>query len=177
MFAKKMFELRLGWINKNICSDRHSQEIKHRCEHYATNIGNRKKLLVKIIPLINLLLATENVKIGFIRTMKYIATVIVIVVEYMVECDRWSIEVEGLWLTGDCVTKMGLSPYASEIHKDACTILSQNVISFFSHSVKPRVILQADRLMLENSEKATLNIKMPSNCLHDGLPNFQKSIC
>ena len=169
-----MFELWLGWINKYICS---SQEIKRRCEHYATNIVNRKKLLLKIIPLINLPLATENVKINLIRTMKYIATVIVIVVEYMVECDRWSIEVEGLWLTGDCVTKMGLSPYASEIHKDACTILSQNVISFFSHSVKPRVILQADRLMLENSEKATLNIKMPSNCLHDGLPNFQKSIC
>ena len=78
--------------------------------------------------------------------MKYIETVIVIVVEYMVECDRWSIEVEGLWLTDDGVTKMGLSPYASEIHKDAYTT---------------RVLPQADRLILENSEKATLNIKMP----------------
>ena len=57
---------------------------------------------------------------------------------------------------------MGLSPYALEIHKD---------------TYATKVLLQADWLILENSEKATLNIKMPSNCLHDGLPYFQKSIC
>ena len=50
-----------------------------------------------------------------------------------------------------------LSSYILEIPNDAYTTLSQSDWLFNTQSR----VLQADRLMLENNEKATLNINMP----------------
>ena len=48
-----------------------------------------------------------------------------------------------------------LSSYVLEIPNGAYTTLSQNLIAFSKR------VLQADWLILENDEKATLNISMP----------------
>ena len=53
-----------------------------------------------------------------------------------------------------------LSSFILEIPNDAYTTLSQSDWLFNTQSR----VLQADRLMLENNEKATLNINMPYFC-------------
>ena len=52
-----------------------------------------------------------------------------------------------------------LSSHVLEIPNDAYTTLSRNLIG--CSTLSQDLVEQADRLILENNEKATLNISMP----------------